>query len=1220
MWKTKGMNQDMSVSAFDPEFAFENMNLRLSTNEGNTLMSWVNEKGTSEISLKEYDGEETPGYLDGVCIGTAVLNEYLVMFMSKSDLVDHDCIYRLNYNEDKTVLRVKELYKGNLNFDVNHPIETLVSYESEHIQKVYWTDHKNQPRLINIAPDNDGKTYTDTSFDFVPTLELKEDVKVVKVLGGGGTFAPGVIQYAFTYYNKHGQESNIFHVTPLYYLSHKDRGASPEEKVDNTFKITVTGLDTHFDYLRIYSIQRTSIDATPICKRIQDIEIEALQADETTGVKTASYIDTGTSGNSIDPTELLYKGGSEINIGTMGQKDGTLFMGDITLLGNRQPNTESTEGEEESIHITTDDIFIEDDTRSFYVGLESSDNYVYGNQLNAVNAYPTGGVSVPCSGFKHGDWYRCGIQLQDSLGRWTDPIFLDDIQIGNFPSITNQSGGGGEHSDEDLELVVRFVNTSGSYITMQNEITIGIEPVSVNSTRAAQEPIELTVNLDMPETMQFAPGSNELISGVISQGRQYTGSMFVALEGQETPASVKDADGNPTHTVTIASWEHVKTVLGTSLEVICTSTTNPDDVPVPVPPEPPTPTGLLYKVGIISDIHMDIEDTHNSEYEEDLRNALQYFKDNNVGFVAACGDICQRKDLDYESFYNAYNGSSLNLFTCMGNHDYQRIYQVRDASHAIPSGYSSAEEIWQRNVAVLHGSESSLSFFSDTSKGRLSYWFEKEGDIFVFMSIDYGTSAVYNDVIRGINYLDYNDADVQSIMSYISDTGYDRTKETRFDYQYYNPKTLLWLKDILESNQDKRVFVFSHHFMPHKAGDSDCKYSRLRIWPVYTDANNLSGSNSPSGMTFWFLNKLNNEFKNAFWFSGHSHRMWEDGISICNHDYAAVSPTGNETTPPVNTNWNDYKDTEYDYKLYSRLSNSVTKGSGAWVGLPSLAKPDDGTDVYYQASQGAVLEVYSDKVVLKEIYFKRNDSSTYENSVIKEVTLASGSDPASDDDTKLAAVYNSCKTYPQDNTIAFDHRPTADNPGFITFNITNNSSKRILYNGRFCFHIADSSQTYGYQQCYGHFREPNSVGSNSEHFYYVNPTNYVLEKNASISISVPIKRYVFEGTAYIQSLEGKSLFINPSLQIDYFRLYFSHTEEDDVLHNGTIYVDQTGISDPAIATGKTFNLSITDTLMQDVPYYLPDGEDYNKSRQYVSHTSSSSKRYLLPMRLSDWNE
>jgi hypothetical protein len=51
IWKTKGMNKDLSVSSFSPEFAFENMNLRLSTGEANTMLSWVNEKGTAELSL-----------------------------------------------------------------------------------------------------------------------------------------------------------------------------------------------------------------------------------------------------------------------------------------------------------------------------------------------------------------------------------------------------------------------------------------------------------------------------------------------------------------------------------------------------------------------------------------------------------------------------------------------------------------------------------------------------------------------------------------------------------------------------------------------------------------------------------------------------------------------------------------------------------------------------------------------------------------------------------------------------------------------------------------------------------------------------------------------------------------------------------------------------------------------------------------------------------------
>jgi len=63
------MNQDLSVSAFNPEFSFENMNLRLSTNENNTLMSWVNERGPQKITLI---GDVAN--ISGTPIGVAVIN------------------------------------------------------------------------------------------------------------------------------------------------------------------------------------------------------------------------------------------------------------------------------------------------------------------------------------------------------------------------------------------------------------------------------------------------------------------------------------------------------------------------------------------------------------------------------------------------------------------------------------------------------------------------------------------------------------------------------------------------------------------------------------------------------------------------------------------------------------------------------------------------------------------------------------------------------------------------------------------------------------------------------------------------------------------------------------------------------------------------------------------------------------------------------------------
>jgi hypothetical protein len=126
-------------------------------------------------------------------------------------------------------------------------------------------------------------------------------------------------------------------VSPLLYVSYRERGASPEDKVENAFRITVTNVDNNFDYLRIYSIHRTSVDATPICKRIQDIAIDGLETIPNVGLK-ASYIDIGTTGDEVDPTELFYKGGETISALTLEQKDNTLFLGNINITRPQIPS------------------------------------------------------------------------------------------------------------------------------------------------------------------------------------------------------------------------------------------------------------------------------------------------------------------------------------------------------------------------------------------------------------------------------------------------------------------------------------------------------------------------------------------------------------------------------------------------------------------------------------------------------------------------------------------------------------------------------------------------------------------------------------------------------------------------------------------------------------------------------------------------------------------
>lgn len=419
-FKTKGMNRDLSVSAFNPEFSFENMNLRLSTNEGNTMLSWVNEKGPYKVGI-DYNGGINDSIIGDV-IGTAVLNHHLILFVKDNGNETHpDYIYSFIVERDG-VLKGKLLYQGNLNFRIEHPIETHVSYESEDIQKVYWTDNYNQPRVINIAVSDDkikvwNSTHIrhdqgsiiDTFFDFSPAINFANSgsISVTKNPSGGGTFSPGVIQYCYTYFNKHGQQTNIVDVSSLYYLSNLDRGTSPEGKVSSSFTIKIGKLDTNYDYVRLYSIQRTSIDAVPFVRHIVDLPTSS----------SIIYTDNGTTGSSVDPTEMLYIGGRDILAYTMTDKDNTLFLGNIT---------------ERSLHVP---LRYSGTNITFSVNKSLALNHTYGVYTNTHQLRNHSQREITT--FKGGEWYRFGMQLQMANGQWSDPIYLDTKQNTVYPNTFN---------------------------------------------------------------------------------------------------------------------------------------------------------------------------------------------------------------------------------------------------------------------------------------------------------------------------------------------------------------------------------------------------------------------------------------------------------------------------------------------------------------------------------------------------------------------------------------------------------------------------------------------------------------------------------------------------------------------------------------------------------------------------------------------------------------
>lgn len=448
-FKVKGMQRDLAVSAFNSEYAFENKNIRITSTNDNTLLSLVNEKGTKEVDINGIDS------IEGIPIGQAIIDEELIIFTTEINTTDKenkDRIYKIWFEGE--VINGKILFKGNLNFDYNNPIETLSFYENESIKKVYWVDGKNQPRVINIAATEEiVNKWNNNSFDFVQKINLQETISISRSLVSGGNFSPGIIQYAFTYFNKYGQESNIFNVSPLYYVSYNNRGASPEDKVSNSFNISVKDIDNSFDYLRIYSIHRTSINATPTIKRVTDMAIDQNNI--------INYTDNGLSGDIVDPTELLYIGGEEVVFGTIAQKDNTLFLGNIQLKRKILNDTirEYFKGKE---------ISFSKETKSVEPP-EAKGYYPYNNQLK-LNSYQF-------KTFKYLEYYRFGIQAQHYTGKWSEPIWINDVK--NTEHITTKFYN---NSNIDIPIATFTLNDSSIINELYSNGYVRIRPVVVYPT------------------------------------------------------------------------------------------------------------------------------------------------------------------------------------------------------------------------------------------------------------------------------------------------------------------------------------------------------------------------------------------------------------------------------------------------------------------------------------------------------------------------------------------------------------------------------------------------------------------------------------------------------------------------------------------------------------------------------------------------------------------
>lgn len=428
-----GMNRDMSISRADASLAYDNRNIRITATDNDTMVTVTNERGNKQISLD--------GLIYGFLVGWNVLNNHIILFTHANDA---DRIYRIDYDGENFKSVHAEgspencLYKGNLHLDDEHPIESVVYFESEDVQKIYWIDGKNVLRFANFVDvDSIYEAWNDsTYFDSNRAAKFNVSVKIDK--DNSGEARPnGVVQYIMTYYNRYGQETGYVWASDLIYLSPTEYGGTADGYNNNRVTFTLENLDTSFSHFRIYSVFSSSQASG---------SVSYLVIDQRTSDSKVTVSDDGAHLTAADTYELLYLGSQPLIAGTLTHKDQTLFLGDLQSTGKENYNDL-----EDVIRSSMFDggRFIDgkswlskavtfeysDDTNDVahdipYV--QNVGNYPFESQLSYT--------SSEILSFKGGEKYRFALRFQMRDGTETEAFWIGDRVNPLYPVVDVKSG------------------------------------------------------------------------------------------------------------------------------------------------------------------------------------------------------------------------------------------------------------------------------------------------------------------------------------------------------------------------------------------------------------------------------------------------------------------------------------------------------------------------------------------------------------------------------------------------------------------------------------------------------------------------------------------------------------------------------------------------------------------------------------------------------------
>lgn len=321
-----GYDRDTSINKYDNSHVFNAENVRIISDDPLSNGAITSIRGTSIKSV-------VSGYPDIKIVGSCQIRDFVVLFTYNGS---GGAIYKfVDYGSSTEEAGELTLIYANaaLNFQDGKFIYAEGRYESDLVQKVYFTDGETFFRHLNIVPP-DLVTYPLTnSVSFMDIVSNINFGSISAELISGGALKSGKVQYSYQLFSVTGSESVYSPASPLYSIadsidsaksSYHVKGIKQGEIVDKSAKVTLTlPADTTFNRLRLVALDYESENQTPGIRIVGEYDI--------TNQTVLSVIDTGASIGALTLEEFRFIT-NNFYPKTLASKDNVLFAGNINEL------------------------------------------------------------------------------------------------------------------------------------------------------------------------------------------------------------------------------------------------------------------------------------------------------------------------------------------------------------------------------------------------------------------------------------------------------------------------------------------------------------------------------------------------------------------------------------------------------------------------------------------------------------------------------------------------------------------------------------------------------------------------------------------------------------------------------------------------------------------------------------------------------------------------